>query len=95
MLPIDFEFGLLYFGYTSVFLFFIIATFLTKRKVYIINLMVFLIYTSFMIYVFLDAENFKYGNSLVVLFYGGVFLIAHIAVCILIEFIKAIRTILA
>jgi len=31
-----------------------------------------------MIFIFTDAENFKYGNSIVVLFYGFLFVLLHI-----------------
>ena len=36
-----------------------------------------------MTFVFLDKDNFKYGSSLVVLFYGGIFLALHLIIFLL------------
>ena len=33
-----------------------------------------------MTYIFSEEENFKYGNSLAILFYGGLFLFAHLII---------------
>lgn len=33
-----------------------------------------------MVYIFSDKENFKYGNSLAILFYGGLFLFAQLII---------------
>jgi len=43
-----------------------------------------------MIYVFSDSENFRYGNSLVVLFYGGIFVISHFIIIGLIKLYKSV-----
>lgn len=90
MIPTDSEFLLLYLFYLGFFLHFFTNFIITKRKEFIINLIIFLIYTAFMIYIFCDKENFKYGNSLVVLFYGGMFLLIHFIIYISIALFKSI-----
>jgi hypothetical protein len=44
-----------------------------------------------MLYIFLDEDNFKGGNSLAVLFSGGIFVVAHIIIYGVIELIKSFR----
>ena len=44
-----------------------------------------------MIYVFLDKENFKGGNSLAVLFYGSVLIVIHLFFVFIYEVIKLIK----
>ena len=63
--------------------------FKSKDKVfYQWNFLFFGIYLSFMIYVFSDEENFKYGNSLVILFYGGMFVVSHFLIIGLLNIYK-------
>ena len=62
-----------------------------KNKVYIFNLGLYFIYTFLMIYVFLDKENFKGGNSLAVLFYGSVLIVIHLFFVFIYEVIKLIK----
>lgn len=90
MIPTDSEFLLLYFFYLGFFLHFFTNFLLTKKKEFIVHLILFSIYTAFMIYIFCDKENFKYGSSLVVLFYGGMFLVFHFIIYISIVLIKNI-----
>lgn len=88
MFPTDSEFTLLYFVYFSVFIYFLLGLIFTKRSIYKVNLTVFMVYFLLMIYVFLDEDNFKGGNSLMVLFYGGIFILAHIFIYGVIELIR-------
>jgi hypothetical protein len=91
MFPTDSEFILLYFSYLGVFLYFLLGSFLSDIKKIKINLTLFLIYTAFMIFIFSDKENFVGGGSLVVLFYGGIFLFIHLLIYVAIEFIFLLR----
>ena len=91
MLPIDNEFTLLYITYFIMFIFLAFGYLQSKNKTfYKWNLLFFGIYLAFMIYVFLDSENFKYGNSLVVLFYGVIFVILHFIIIGLIKLYKSV-----
>lgn len=91
MIPTKSEFLLLYFSYLGTFLFFAFKFFITKKKSFLLNLFLFCIYTAFMIYIFSDKENFKYGNSLAVLLYGGLFLLTHLIIYGFLELIKNIK----
>ncbi len=91
MFPTDSEFTLLYFVYFSVFLYFLLALIFTKRSIHKINLIVFFIYFSLMFYVFLDKDNFKGGNSLAVLFLGGILILVHIFIYCVIKFIRSFQ----
>ena len=91
MFPTDSEFTLLYFVYFSVFAYFLLRLFFTKRTTYKVNLIIFLIYFFLMLYVFLDEDNFKGGNSLAVLLSGGFFVITHIFIYGLAELITNFR----
>jgi hypothetical protein len=44
-----------------------------------------------MLYIFLNEDNFKGGNSLAVLFYGAIFVATHIIIYGVIELIKSFR----
>jgi hypothetical protein len=44
-----------------------------------------------MFYVFLDEDNFKGGNSLAVLFSGGIFVITHIVIYGIVELIRSFQ----
>jgi hypothetical protein len=91
MFPTDSEFTALYIAY---FVMLILLTFgLLKsrnKKFYKWNFLCYGIYLAMMIYVFSDSENFKYGNSLVVLFYGGIFVISHFVIIGLIKLYKSV-----
>ena len=91
MFPTDSEFTLLYFVYFSVFAYFLLGLIFTKRTIYKVNLIIFLIYFFLMFYVFLDEDNFKGGNSLAVLLSGGFFVITHIFIYGLVELIMNFR----
>ncbi len=91
MFPIDSEFTLLYVVYFSVFIYFFLGLIFTKRIIYKVNLIIFLIYFFLMFYVFLDEDNFKGGNSLAVLFSGGIFVITHIVIYNIVELIRSFQ----
>jgi len=77
------EFWILYAAYIGLFLFLLAGTIFSKKKVFRNNLIFFLGYTLIMIFVFLDKDNFKYGSSLVVLFYGAIFIVLHLIIFLL------------
>ena len=91
MFPTDSEFTLLYLVYFSVFAYFLLGLIFTKRTIYKVNLIIFLIYFFLMFYVFLDEDNFKGGKSLAVLFSGGIFVITHIVIYGIVELIMSFR----
>ena len=91
MFPTDSEFTLLYLVYFSVFAYFLLGLIFTKRTIYTVNLIIFLIYFFLMFYVFLDEDNFKGGKSLAVLFSGGIFVITHIVIYGIVELIMSFR----
>lgn len=78
MLPIDSEFIVLYLLYTIFGVFLFVKMLCFKTSFYKLNLILFLAYTAIMVYIFVDEENFKYGNSLGVLFYSFLFILIHI-----------------
>lgn len=90
MIPIDSEFSIMYLIYGIVFLLILLGLWFRQKRVFYIHLFVFLLYTSFMIYIFSDEENFKGGGSLVVLFYGILFPIVHLCIYGIIQIVKAI-----
>lgn len=78
MFPTDNDFALLYITYVVMFLFLMHGfIYSVNKSFYKWNGLFFVVYLGFMIYVFLDSENFKYGNSLAVLFYGLVIVLFH------------------
>ena len=91
MFPTDSEFILLYFVYFSVFIYFFLGLIFTKRTIHKVNLTIFTVYFLLMLYVFLDEDNFKRGNSLAVLFYGVIFVVTHIIIYGVIELITSFR----
>ena len=91
MIPTDSEFTTLYIAYLLMLMFLIFGLLKSKNKAfYKWNFLFFGIYLAIMIYVFSDSENFRYGNSLVVLFYGGIFVFLHF---IIIGIIKLYRSV--
>ena len=80
MLPTDSEFMTLYICYILLLLYLVRGFIIYKTKFFKINLVIYIIYFSFMAYIFSEEENFKYGNSLAILFYGGLFLFAHLII---------------
>jgi len=77
MLPTDNEFSVLYAGY---FVFYLIAIIrLIRNKSHrIFKITLLLVGLSLNILLFADPENFKYGSSLVVLFYSAIILIGQV-----------------
>ena len=91
MFPTDSEYILLYFVYFSVFVYFFLGLIFTKKTIYKVNLTIFMVYFLYMLYIFLDEDNFKGGNSLAVLFYGAIFVLTNIVIYGIIELIKSFR----
>jgi len=90
MFPTDGEYLTLYIFYIIAFLALLAGVvFTNSKKLYSINLFIYLCYTSFSIWIFSNPENFKYGGSLGVLFYTWGFLIIHIILYILTKMILA------
>ena len=92
MIPTDSEFSVLYLLYGIVLL--LILAGLTRtahKKEFRGHLIFFALYTGIMIYVFSDEENFKYGNSLAVLFYALLFPISHLVIFAIIRVIKFVH----
>lgn len=88
MFPTDNEYLTLYVFYAIAFLALLAGIcFTSSRKLYIINLIIYLCYTFYSIWIFSDPENFKYGGSLGMLFYTWAFLIIHILLFALIKVI--------
>ncbi len=79
MIPLDESFVMMYLLY-GIILFFIIFNLIRSQKkaIYVINFIVFCIYVAFTVNDMSDAENFKYGSSLPILFYGIAFPVLHI-----------------
>ena len=91
MFPKDSEFITLYITYFVMFSFLIFGLLKSKNKTfYKWNFLFLAIYLSIMIYIFSDSENFRYGNSLAVLFYGGLFVISHFMIIGLIKLFKLV-----
>jgi hypothetical protein len=91
MFPTDSEFTTLYITYFGMFIFLIFGLLKSENKVfYKWNFLIFGIYLTIMIYVFSDSENFRYGNSLVVLFYGGIFVLLHFIIIGIIKLYKSV-----
>lgn len=92
MFPVDSEFTMLYIAYLLMIGFLSFGLFKSNDKTfYKWNFLFFGIYFLIMIYVFSDAKNFRYGNSLVVLFYGGIFVISHFVIIGILRLYKLIR----
>lgn len=92
MLPFDSEFILLY----SVYLFFIFFLLFgliksNDKKYFIVNSIIFLLYTSYFVIVFTNEDNFQYGGSLVVLCFSGLAILLHIFILIIIKIISDIN----
>jgi hypothetical protein len=81
MIPKDGEFLLMYLVYLITLILIILGVmFKSNKKEFWIHLILFSLYTGFMIVVFSDEDSFSGGASLVVLFYGFVFPIIHILI---------------
>ena len=77
----DEEFLILYVVYIGLLLFLLLSTiFLKDNKGFKNNLVFFSIYTAIMLALFSNENNFKNGGSLVVLFYGGIFILLHLTI---------------
>jgi hypothetical protein len=91
MFPTDSEFIILYIIYFAMFIILLFGSLKSKDKgFYKWNFLVFGFYMAIMIYVFSDSDNFRYGNSLVVLFYGGILVLSHFIIIALIKLYKAV-----
>lgn len=77
----DSEFLILYLVYLLTFLILLTGTLVSKnRKAFKNNLVFFCCYTAIMVAIFVNEDNFKYGNSLAVLFYGAAFILLHVVI---------------
>lgn len=86
MFPTDSDFIILYIAYLLMFVSLMIGLMFSKKKAYFKwNALVFIGYFLLMIYIFSDSENFNYGNSLSVLFYGIIFVFSHFIILGLIK----------
>ncbi len=91
MFPTDSEFTTLYIAYLLMLVLLIFGLLKSENKTfYKWNFLFFGIYLAIMIYVFSDSENFRYGNSLVVLFYGGIFVLLHFIIIGIIKLYKSV-----
>ena len=83
MIPRE-EFIFLYIAYGLLLIILSVGFFISRNKRLFKNhLMFYGIYTTLMIYVFADEENFKYGASFAVLFYGAIFILTHYLIFII------------
>jgi hypothetical protein len=80
MFPLDGEFVFLYCCFLLAILYFGIKMQNIKRLFYKINLVTLFIYTSWFLYLFLDANNFSGGGSLPMLLYPLFVLFIHLAI---------------
>ncbi len=84
MFPTDEEFLILYSFYIGLFFILFAGIKFSKNKIFFKkNLMFFISYTLLMTFIFINAENFKGGSSLLVLFVGGLFIILHLLILVL------------
>ena len=83
-IPDNGEFLTLYVIYLVVFLILLIGTIKSKsyKEDFTKNLIFFLAYLGIMIYISFNENNFKGGNSLGVLFIGGIFILLHLLIFI-------------
>jgi hypothetical protein len=79
----DEEFLILYAVYIGLFLILLAGTLFSRhKKSFRNNLIFFSVYAGIMLLIFSNENNFKYGSSLTVLFYGGVFILLHLMIFI-------------
>ncbi len=92
MIPTSQDFCFVYGCYTVTFLLILIGyKFGKNRRAYLYHLVFYLIYTILMVFVYMDKDNFRWGGSLAVLLYSGLFIVIHWSVFFLIEIVKAVR----
>ena len=84
MFPTDNEeFLILYAVYIGLFLMLLAGTLFSRhKKAFKNNLLFFSVYAGIMVCIFSNENNFKYGSSLMVLFYGGIFILLHLVIFI-------------
>ena len=77
----DNEFWILYLTYILLFIILFIGAFVSKIKnFYRNNLIIYLFYTAIMVFVFVDKSYLEGVSSLLVLFFGGLFVLAHFVI---------------
>lgn len=92
MFPTNQEFSILYICYLVALILIIRSLFFnSKNNEFKFHFLFYVIYTGFMIYIFSDEENFSGGNSLAILVYGFLFLIAHLIIFGILKLILIIR----
>ena len=86
MFPTGSEFLILYSAYFAMLIFLVYGLLTSKNKAfYKWNTFFYIVYLFLMINMFSDSENFRYGNSLGVLIYGGLLVVSHAALIGLIK----------
>ena len=78
MIPTDSEFLVLYVIYGAILALILLGLRFRQKKVFYVHVFIFLLYTAFMFYLFMDKEHFKGGASLGVLFYGFLFTVLQV-----------------
>ena len=78
MIAWDIEFTVMYLLYGLAFIGLSLGWFLKKSRAFRVHFIIYGCYTTFMIWLFLDPVNFKYGSSLVILYYGILFILVHL-----------------
>lgn len=91
MFPTDSEFILLYIIYFLVFVYFFFGLLITKRNMLKINFSIYFIYSTFLLYIFSDENNFKGGTLLLVLFLGGILIVTHLFIYGIIEIVTLFK----
>ena len=83
MLPIDHEFGLLYLLYVLLYSYVLYKIIRESRPAKIRYMSYFVVSLLLNVLLFYDAENFKGGGSLAVLFSSGILLLLNLVIVII------------
>ena len=87
MLPIDHEFGLLYLLYVLLYSYVLYKIIRESRPAKIRYISYFVVSLLLNVLLFYDAENFKGGGSLAILFSSGILLLLTLVLLILDQFV--------
>lgn len=93
MFPTDSEFTVVYTIYVLMLFYLLYGFRMSKRKPFFkLNLVVFFGYTLYAaIFMYGNSENFKYGGTLGVLMGSGALVAIHIAILLLVGFVRLFR----
>lgn len=93
MFPTDSEFTVVYLVYILVLFYLVYKYIKGKRKIYFrANLIFYVGYTLFAsIFLYGNPENFKGGGSLGVLVFSSAFVVIHIAILLMVGFVRLFR----